>query len=145
MNAVRAFLLMLMVSPIGATYAQTVTSASDGVYTLQQASRGKALYAARCVSCHGRNLRGSLMAPPLVGTRFLRDWTPFSLGELFHKILATMPAANMFTGLRDTPLTKDQTAVVVAFLLQENKFPAGKVKLVTDMAVLRRIRIQRIN
>jgi hypothetical protein len=38
-------------------------------------------------------------------------------------------------------LSKDETAAVLAYILQLNKIPAGKVDLPTDRAALDRIRI----
>ena len=43
------------------------TSVWDGVYTVEQANRGKGMYAEQCASCHGSELTGGEMAPPLAG------------------------------------------------------------------------------
>src|SRR4051794_41766254 len=43
----------------------------DGVYTQAQAERGKTLYAQECASCHGGELTGGEMAPPLAGGEFM--------------------------------------------------------------------------
>ena len=56
-------------------HAQPPTkSVWDGVYTEAQASRGKALYSQECASCHGSELTGGEMAPPLAGGEFMAGW-----------------------------------------------------------------------
>ena len=39
-------------------------------YTEEQATRGKGLYSQECASCHGSELTGGEMAPPLAGCTF---------------------------------------------------------------------------
>ena len=94
----------------------------DGVYTGAQATRGAMLFQMRCALCHGEMLEGAA-GPPLVGDVFLgpRDKQPVS--DLFGKIHATMPA--------DAPGTLEpaQVADVMAFILQANKFQAGRTEL----------------
>lgn len=113
-------------------HAQTVR---DGVYTTAQAARGKATYTLRCALCHGEMLEGQA-GPPLVGDIFLgpRDKQP--VFELFDKIHATMPA--------DAPgsLTPQEAVDIVAFILQENKFPAGPAELGTSDAALKRMTLE---
>ena len=102
--------------------AQQPRTARDGVYTSAQAGRGEATYRTRCVACHGATLEGSA-GPPLAGDDVLGVWSTRPLSDLVDKILNTMPA--------DVPgsLTRPQVADVVAFLLQANHFPAGRVEL----------------
>ena len=110
----------------GSGQAATV---KDGVYTADQATRGGATFQMRCAVCHGEMLEG-LAGPPLAGDLFLgpRDQQP--LADLFDKIHNTMPA--------DAPGTLEppQIAELVAFILQSNRFPAGRVELgATDAAL----------
>jgi len=106
----------------------------DGVYTDAQATRGKAIFDMRCALCHGERLEGAA-GPSLAGDEFLvpRDGQPVS--DIFDKINATMPA--------DTPgtLSPQQVADLVAFILQANKFPAGKTELAPAAAPLKQIAI----
>ena len=51
--------------------ADTVTI-WDGVYTPAQASRGQRTYERACGSCHGVDLKGSMDAPPLIGSAALK-------------------------------------------------------------------------
>jgi len=114
---------------LGSGQAPTV---KDGVYTADQATRGGATFQMRCAVCHGEMLEG-LAGPPLAGDLFLgpRDQQP--LADLFDKIHNTMPA--------DAPGTLEPPQVVelVAFILQSNRFPAGRVELGATDAALKRI------
>lgn len=58
----------------------------DGVYSADQATQGKALFADKCATCHGADLTGAEMAPPLVGATFLADWVGQSADDLFTRI-----------------------------------------------------------
>ena len=108
----------------------------SGVYTDAQAKRGEATANKSCSSCHGADLMGGEAGPALVGLEFLGNWNQQSLGDLFDRIHATMPA--------DAPgsLSLPDTADVIARVLQLNKFPAGQKELPTDMSALGQIKIE---
>ena len=57
-----------------AAAAQTTRSVWDGVYTTEQAARGKALFTKECAACHGPELTGGESAPPLEGGGFISNW-----------------------------------------------------------------------
>lgn len=124
-------LALLALAAIAA--AQMTRSVWDGVYTEDQAKRGGAIYTKECSSCHGAELTGGESAPPLVGAAFMGDWEALTVGDLFERIRTTMP--------QDDPsrLSRQQDADVLAFLLQENEFPAGKVELEKQTEVLKLI------
>ena len=63
----------------------------DGVYTAEQAARGKAVYEANCTSCHQSDLSGSSEARPLAGEPFMQDWREDNLNTLFTRIRQLMP------------------------------------------------------
>jgi mono/diheme cytochrome c family protein len=106
----------------------------SGVYTEAQAYRGEKVADTTCIGCHGPKLDGGDSGPILVGERFLAGWTSQSVGELFAWMQEAMPAEAPGT------LSKEDTAAVLAYILQLNKIPAGKVELPTDRAALDRIR-----
>jgi mono/diheme cytochrome c family protein len=112
--------------------AQQQRTGKDGVYTAAQATRGEALYRENCVACHGPMLEG-LVGPPLAGNDFLGVWAAPPLSDLYDKIHNTMPA--------DKPgsLTPAQTVDIVAFVVQANKFPAGRAALGPDPAALKMV------
>jgi mono/diheme cytochrome c family protein len=116
--------------------AQTTRSVWDGVYSEDQAKRGGEIYSKECASCHGTELTGGESAPPLVGDAFLSNWNGSSVGDLFERIRKSMP--------QDDPgrLSRQQDADILAFVLNANKFPAGKTELDRETAALKLIKIQ---
>src|SRR5256885_9484996 len=57
---------------------ETSKSVWDGIYNQAQADRGKQLYSDACASCHGPELTGGEMAPPLVRGAFQSHWNGLS-------------------------------------------------------------------
>jgi mono/diheme cytochrome c family protein len=119
--------------PAGSAQSTASRTAKDGVYSDAQALRGQAAYKNKCASCHGATLGGA-NAPPLAGDAFIAVWGG-PLSELVDKIQNTMPL--------DDPgkLTRQQSAELVAYMLQAGKFPAGRADLSADAAVLKQIAI----
>jgi len=105
--------------------AQDALSVWSGVYTTAQADRGKAVYARHCSRCHGDDL-GADRAYPLAGERFMDHWEAHTLEHLFRVIRDTMP--------RDDAGSVDvnEKREVMAYLLQQNGFPAGQTELAHD-------------
>ncbi len=115
--------------------AQTTRSVLDGVYTADQAGRGREVYTKECASCHGTSLTGGESAPPLAGAEFLSNWTGQTVGDLFERTRQSMPAND------PGKLTRAQNADVIAYLLQSNRFPEGKQELDKQTEALKQIRI----
>jgi mono/diheme cytochrome c family protein len=107
----------------------------DGVFTADQAAQGKALFETKCAICHGAELNGAEMAPPLAGGVFLGNWTGQSVGDLFTRIHTTMPANDPGS------LNNQQVAQALAYILSFNKFPAGTTPLAGDETALGQIAI----
>ena len=98
----------------------------DGVFTTAQADRGKQNFlAGRCGGCHKLDLSGD-RGPALKGDDFLAHWENGSLVTLFDKIRETMPP----NGANE--VTDDAKVDIVAYLLQQNGYPAGKSELRTE-------------
>jgi mono/diheme cytochrome c family protein len=104
-------------------------SASSGVYSTVQATRGRDLYALQCRSCHTPESH--------TGAIFDSWWGGRLLSDLFEYVQERMP--------KNEPgsLTPQEYADVVAYLLRMNKLPSGSEELSTDVALLRRIRIEK--
>ena len=128
---------------VTATAAEVQPSAGarsvlDGVYTEDQAKRGKTLYR-RCILCHLDELQGDAAtgAAPLAGEDFLQKWSKHSVKELFETASTTMP--------QDSPgsLNPQQYADLLSYIFQVNKFPAGKEELTAPNDQLDRIVIER--
>lgn len=127
--------LVLGVSAVALKAQTAARNAWDGVYTADQATQGKAIFADKCATCHGADLNGAEMAPPLVGATFMGDWVGQSVDDLFTRIHSTMPANDPGS------LSNVQTAQVLSYILQVNQFPAGTTALPGDDAALGQIAI----
>src|SRR5689334_2929038 len=119
-----------------AVRAQPTKSVWDGVYTEEQATRGKAGYAEQCASCHGPELTGGEMAPALTGGEFMAGWDGLTVGDLFERVRISMP--------QNAPgsLSGQQNADILAFVLASNKFPAGTTELPKEAMVLKDIKFE---
>lgn len=128
-SAVAAAALLLPVAGARAGERQEGASVSDGVYTAEQAGRGRREYIQHCATCHSTNLRGGEMAPGLVGDTFLGGWSGQTLWSLFDFSLATMP--------QDNPGSTSPAAMnaILAYVLRENGFDPGAEELALDPAV----------
>ena len=122
----------------GALRAQAPAAAkttNDGVFTDAQVKKGNELYGQQCASCHDAQLAGSGTAPALAGTDFSANWKDETVGSLFERIRATMPADNPGS------LQRPQVSELVAFILNFNKYPVGASELGTDFEALKAIKI----
>jgi mono/diheme cytochrome c family protein len=108
----------------------------DGVYTEEQAGRGRGLYNEHCASCHADTLTGGEMSPPLAGGDFISNWNGLTLGELFERIRTTMPLN------KAGKLSREVNSDITAYILSVNKFPAGKKELPHTTEFLKEIRIE---
>lgn len=133
MYAMRYCLLAVTLISLCSALAQEKIARTvwDGVYTAAQANRGEAIYNRSCAGCHGEDLTKS--GNVLRGAKFLNQWREDSLQSLFATLKATMPR-NAPQSLPDT-----QYVDVVAYLLQENSFPAAADEL--RLESLDRIRV----
>jgi S-disulfanyl-L-cysteine oxidoreductase SoxD len=117
----------------GALHAQSSPSASSGVYTAAQATRGGALFQSKCASCHNADLSGSGTAPALAGPDFLANWVGQPIAALFDSIHTSMPSDNPGT------LSTQQVADLIAFILSSNQYRAGQTEIPTDADQLKHI------
>ena len=107
---------------LAAVDAQAPPRIWQGVYTADQARRGKTSYDTSCVRCHGADLLGTT-APPLKGERFMSTWGGESVSRLFDKIRDTMPP------LFGTFVSDEAKMDIVAYILQSNGYPEGKTEI----------------
>ena len=118
-------------------HAQPPTkSVWEGVYSDEQANRGKALYAQECASCHGSELTGGEMAPPLAGGEFLAGWDGLTIGDLLERFRISMP--------QNAPgsLSGQQNADILAYVLSVSKFPAGAAEMPKEAGILKQIKLE---
>src|ERR1700733_90321 len=97
----------------------TARSSWSGIFTSDQAGRGKQLFMDNCAKCHGANLAGDEAAPQLAGPDFLNNWNGENVADLVDRIYTTMPADN------PGKLSQASATDVAAFILSSNQMPAG--------------------
>jgi hypothetical protein len=90
----------------------------QGVYSAEQAARGRDMFQTTCQGCHGPDLAGG-RGPALAGEPFLTKWNADSVSRLFRVIRETMPRGDPGS------LTDAVALDLVAYVLQTNKFPVG--------------------
>jgi quinoprotein glucose dehydrogenase len=107
----------------------------SGVYTKEQADRGRASYLGKCAKCHAESLAGNPPAPALRGTGFTARWSGQTVRDIHSIVRSTMPL--------DLPgsLTREETFDIVSYLFQTNGFPAGEQELSGLPAELKQITI----
>jgi cytochrome c len=116
----------------GAASAATSQSPSTGgaagaaalpaLYTDAQAKAGAAKYSDSCEQCHGAKLEGRA-GPALVGPNFASVKAGFKVKDIFGFINENMPAT------QPGSLPRQDYVEIMAFLLQQNGYPAGTAKL----------------
>jgi len=127
--------VILLHSIIGAQEGASRT-VWDGVYSEEQARRGKEKYAQICSKCHASDLSGMDEAPALTGGAFLANWSGLSIGDLSERVRISMPPNNK------GKLTRQEIADVLSHVLSVNGFPSGKAELDPRNEVQRQIRIE---
>jgi mono/diheme cytochrome c family protein len=98
-----------------------------------------AAYNKHCAECHARDLGGHEYAGALAGFGFQLKWQDASVAELFGRV-RSMPLGRAGT------LTGQEYLDIVAYLLQQNTYPAGNVELTAPVAAQRwpRILLERV-
>ena len=135
--AIVAIPLVTLLGLRATVHAQPPTkSVWEGVYTEEQSKRGGPMYSEFCASCHGPELMGGEMAPPLATGDFLSGWDGLTLGDLFERMRISMP--------QNAPgsLSGQQNADILAFMLSANKFPTGTAELSNQAMILKTIKFE---
>jgi len=128
----------------GASKSSSTTSSSSqtpdarSYYNKVQATIGSGLYSEYCQLCHGSKLQGK-KGPPLKGAAFAKSWEAGNLtvDDLFYEISTQMP----LNGPGPGNLSKQQYIDLVAYLLQENGYPAGKNPLPSSDSALQKFKL----
>jgi len=94
-------------------------STASGIYSSEQADRGKAVFDAKCQSCHGAAFEGGTLAPALKGREFLTPFQGKPLRRIYSRIISTMPPDDIGS------LTESETLTLVALVLRANGYSSG--------------------
>lgn len=119
--------LLVALLPRAASAQSATTTIWDGVYTEEQADRGKQSVQTNCGACHNSS--------DWATASFLKSWVGQPIGELHARIQNTMPY--------DSPgrLSSQEYADIVAYILKINSVPAGKNELPADQERLSKIQV----
>jgi cytochrome c5 len=106
----------------------------DGVFTEEQAARGRQHYRRFCGHCHSDDLSGGGDGEPaLAGAIFMAQWRERSVAELFAVISETMPYS------APGSLRGQEYVDIVSYLLRANGVPTGQIELSYDREKLKQI------
>lgn len=114
--------------PAHATAVQQTSN--DGIYTKAQAEGAKKQFDKICADCHPFTVAAKKKPKdlPLGEEPFFENWAGRPLAELVTLIALTMPNDG-------SAVVTDQEAVdLVAYILQQNGFPAGSKPLTKESA-----------
>lgn len=91
-------------------------STKEGVFTSEQAERGRLVYERSCQNCHQADFYRERLA----------KWQDKSVGALFESLSTTMPADNVGS------LATSEYLDVLAYVFSITGSPAGKSELTAD-------------
>src|SRR5690349_8822076 len=123
-------LILAAALPLGSQSSQERKTVWQGVYTDEQAGRGKALYEMNCAGCHGMDLAGD-RGSSLQGRDFMERWREDNAETLFLFMKGSMPP-NRNRNVRRVPLPDETYIDIISYVFQANKFPAGSGELKLD-------------
>ena len=106
-----------------------------GAYTEEQALRGRDLYYAHCLACHGETLAGADKAPALTGPQFASTWVGAPLAALVAR-MASMPPE------KPASLQRQEIVDLLTYVLWYNGLPLGTAPLAAEQDVLGRLTLQ---
>jgi mono/diheme cytochrome c family protein len=122
--------ILAIAAALGAGPLQAQNTAAAG--TAAQAAAGAKLYAADCSACHGATLKGGSW-PALIGDAFTAQWINEPASDTFRIMSTYMPPS------APGSLKQSEYLALMAFILRQNKYPAGSTPL--TLAQLRSIKI----
>jgi cytochrome c5 len=110
-------------SALRATPAQKTTN--DGIYSKAQADAAKPQFEKLCSQCHAFTVAAKKQEKdlPLGDEPFLKKWEGRTLDELLTVIVTSMPNDG------SAVISDDEALSLLAYVLQQNGFAAGKTPL----------------
>jgi len=113
-----------------ATAGELQKSSNDGIYTKAQADGAKAQYDTLCLECHTFTVAAKKKPEdlPLGDEPFFKTWEGKTIDELVSVIVLTMPNDG------SAVVNEDEALNLMAYVLQQNGFPAGAAPLTKETA-----------
>jgi S-disulfanyl-L-cysteine oxidoreductase SoxD len=102
-------------------------SVMSGVYSADQAARGRTSHRTNCTSCHGTT--------NYTGEAFEKLWLGSTLFDVLDRLRTTMPEDNP----GNIPVT--EYVDIIAYILSVNGYPQGTAELLPDEAELRKVKV----
>jgi mono/diheme cytochrome c family protein len=102
---------------------------NSGVFTAEQAERGKKVFEAKCTACHD--------TARFTGDVFLDAWDGKPLKDVWDIASGTMPEDNPGS------LPQQEYGDIIAFFLHLNQFPTGDTELKGEAAAMAAIKIEK--
>jgi len=106
-------------------------STMAGVYTADQATKGREVFNSMCLGCH--------TTASHQGTAFQLKWFGRPLYDLYDYLSQAMPKA------APGSLTEDEYVWVTAYILRLNGMPAGKIELNAEPQWLKAVRVDSVS
>ena len=105
-------------------------TSNDGIYTKAQADGAKAQYEKICADCHAFTVAAKKKPKDLTlgDEPFFETWAGRPVGDLINVIALTMPNDG------SAVLSESEAVNLVAYVLQQNGYPAGSEPLTKDTA-----------
>jgi mono/diheme cytochrome c family protein len=128
---IRRILIGAALLPMAAVIlnGQTTRSVLDGVYTTDQAARGKTTFNDKCSGCHETSR--------FSGKEFQEEWDGKALKELWDIASGTMPEDNPGS------LKQQEYGDIIAYFLSLNAYPAGEHELEASGTAMAAIKIDK--
>ena len=117
--------LLVWAAAIVTPGAVSQKTSNDGIYTKAQADGAKAQFDKICADCHPFTVAAKKKPKdlPLGDEPFLDAWTGRPLAELVNVIVLTMPNDG------SAVVSENEAVDLVAYMLQQNGYPAGSKPL----------------
>jgi hypothetical protein len=125
MPILRPLLALAFICAAAPLAAQAPDAASVGAYAEEQATRGSAVFGARCIECHAR---ADIASPD-----FRLRWNGRTAFDLYERMRTSMPDGNPGT------YGPQEYLDVLAYFLKANGLQAGGVEFTADTSVMSRI------
>lgn len=122
-----ATVLAMTLSALG--WQEPTKTTNSGVYTAEQAERGRKVFEAKCTACHD--------TARFTGEVFLDPWDGKPLKDVWDIASGTMPEDNPGS------LPQQEYGDIIAYFLHLNAFPTGDTELKGEATAMAAIKIEK--